>query len=163
MIVVSDTSLLINLCRVGLGDLPGKLFHEVVIPPEVALEFARLVATVTRFAGLTLPEGIRQQSPSVLLPAVQAAAGLDAGEAAALSLAVEIQADAILVDERRGHEVARQLGLQTIGVLGVLLRAKSAGMMAELKPVMESLRRDANFWISESVRREVLRLAGETP
>lgn len=163
MIVVTDTSVLINLCRVGQGGLVKSLFQDVVIPPEVAAEFARLAASVPRFAGLTVPEGIRQQSPSALLPAVRAAVGLDLGEAAALSLAVEIHADAILVDERRGHEVAMQLGLRTIGVLGVLLRAKSAGILPTVKPVIESLQRDANFWISESIRDQVLRFAGELP
>ena len=161
MIVVTDTSVLINLCRVGHGGLLKKLFGEVVIPPEVAAEFAQLAASVPRFGGLTMPDGIRQQTPASILTAVRAAAGLDPGEAAALSLAVEIHADAILVDERRGHEVARQLGLRTIGVLGILLRAKAAGIVPAVKPIMEALQRDANFWISESVRRQVLRLAGE--
>jgi predicted nucleic acid-binding protein len=124
VIVVADTSVLINLCRVRQGDLLGKLFQEVVIPPEVAAEFTRLTAGGPRFASLVLPDGIRVQTPLVILPSVQAAAGLDAGETAALSLAVEIHADAILLDERRGHEVALALGLSTIGVLGILLRAK---------------------------------------
>jgi uncharacterized protein len=44
--------------------------------------------------------------------------GLDLGEAAALTLAAEIHADAVLIDERRGHDVAVQLGLRTIGILG---------------------------------------------
>ena len=162
MIVVADTSVIINLCRVGQGSLLMSLFHEVVIPPEVAMEFTRLVASIPRFAGLILPDGIREQTPAVLLPAVRAAAGLDAGEAAALSLAVEIHADAILVDERRGHEVAVELGLRTIGVLGILLQAKGARILPAVAPIVDSLRREAGFWISESVREQVLRLAGET-
>ena len=161
MIVVADTSVLINLCRIGQGGLFKSLFHEVMIPPEVAAEFARLASAVPRFNGLVLPDGIRQQRPSALLPVVRAASGLDAGEAAALSLAVEIHADAILVDERRGHEVAIQLGLQTIGILGILLRAKKVGVLQMIKPVMDSLQQDAGFWLSESLREKVLRLAGE--
>ena len=125
MIVVADTSILINLCRVGQSDLFQSLFHEVVIPPEVSAEFAALTASNPRFSGLCLPSGIREQSPVALLLTVRAAEGLDIGEAAALSLAVEICADAVLIDERRGHEVAVQLGLRTIGVLGILLRAES--------------------------------------
>jgi predicted nucleic acid-binding protein len=162
VIVVADTSVLINLCRVGLGGLFRQLFREVVIPPEVAAEFTRLAAMTPRFAGLTLPAGIRQQSPAALLPAVRAAIGLDAGEAAALSLAVEIHADAVLVDERRGHEVAHQLGLRTIGVLGILLRAKSDGHLPAVQPVLEALQRDAGFWLSESLKKQVLGLADET-
>ena len=163
MIVVADTSVLINLCRVGQGDLFQQLFHEVVIPPEVAGEFLRWAAETSRFAGLVLPIGIRQQSPRLAPPIVRAAKGLDAGEAAALSLAVEIHADAVLIDERRGHEIATQLGLRTIGILGILLRAKSVGQIPAVRPVLDALQRDAGFWLTTSVRTHVLRLAGELP
>jgi predicted nucleic acid-binding protein len=139
VIVVADTSVLVNLCCVGQGRLLKRLFNDVVIPPEVAAEFAQLTTNVPRFIGLTLPDGIREQVPTMLLPAVVTALGLDAGEAAALSLAVEIHADAILVDERRGHDVAVELGLMTIGVLGILLRAKATGNLAAVNPVIESL------------------------
>ena len=161
MIVVADTSVLVNLCRVGQGGLFKSLFREAIIPPEVAAEFTRLAKTIPRFAGLKLPEGIREQSPKILSPMVRVAPGLDAGEAAALSLAVEIHADAVLLDERRGYEVAIQLGLRPIGVLGILLRAKAAGFLPEIKPVIKMLRHDANFWISETLHEQVLRLAGE--
>jgi predicted nucleic acid-binding protein len=163
VIVVADTSALINLCRVGQNGLFRLLFREVVIPPEVAVEFARLVSNGPRFAGLVSPDGIRQQAPAALLPAIRDAPGLDAGETAALSLAVEIRADAVLVDERRGHDVAVQLGLRVIGVVGILLRAKSAGLVSAVKPLLEALDRDAGFWLSESLREQVLKLAGEQP
>lgn len=162
MIVVADTSVLINLCRVGQGGLFKSLFFEVVIPPEVAAEFANLTFSFPRFSGLTLPAGIREQSPTALLPAVRAAEGLDPGEAAALSPAVEIHADAVLIDERRGHEVALQLGLRAIGLFGILLRAKAVGIVPQIAPVMAMLERDAGFWISEKLRADILRLAGES-
>ena len=161
MIVVADTSVLINLCRVRQGSLLKILFQEVVIPPEVAAEFAGLVARVPRFARLILPTEIRVQTPLAILLAVQAAEGLDPGESAALSLAVEIHADAILLDERRGHEVAAALGLPTIGLLGILLRAKAVGILPAVLPVIDALERDAGFWISDSLRKRVSLLAGE--
>jgi predicted nucleic acid-binding protein len=98
-----------------------------------------------------MPAGIRLQAPSVVFQAIQTAAGLDAGESAALSLAMEIHANAILLDERRGHEVATALGLPTIGLLGVLLRAKATGIVPSVRPVLDALQRDAGFWISESL------------
>jgi len=161
VIVVADTSVLINLCRVGQGGLLTSLFLEVVIPPAVAAEFVALTLSAPRFSGLNLPAGIREQSPVTLLPAVRGAKGLDPGEAAALSLAVEIHADAILIDERRGHEIALQLGLHTIGLLGILLRAKAVGILPQIAPVIAELERDAGFWISKKLREEVLKLAGE--
>jgi predicted nucleic acid-binding protein len=161
VIVVADTSVLINLCRVGQSGLFQQLFHEVFIPPEVAAEFDRLAGKAARFAGLKLPPEIKLQSPSSQPEAVRTASGLDSGEAAALSLAVEIHADAVLIDERRGHEVAVQLGLRTIGILGILLRAKAAGFLPAVKPVLDALQRDAGFWLSELLRKQVLQVAGE--
>ncbi|MBI4028285.1 MAG: DUF3368 domain-containing protein [Verrucomicrobia bacterium] len=161
MIVVADTSVLINLCRIGQSHLLQQLFHEVLIPPEVAAEFARLVSFVPRFAGLSLPSGIRQQSPTAVPSRIRSAPGLDRGEISALSLAVEIHADAVLVDERRGYQVALELGLLAIGVLGILLRAKSAGLLPAVRPLLDSLQRDAGFWMLESLRQQVLHLADE--
>lgn len=161
MIVVADTSVLINLCRVGQGGLLQQLFVEVVIPPEVAWEFARLTCRTGRFAGLTIPKGIRQQAPTNQPAAVRSAMGLDAGEAAALSLAVEIRADAVLIDERRGYEIAVRLGLRTIGILGLLLRAKSVGLIPAVKPILDALQHDAGFWLTESLRNKVLHAASE--
>jgi uncharacterized protein len=161
VIVVADTSVIINLCRVGHENLLRRLFQEVVIPPEVAMEFTRLTASIPRFAGLKLPLGIRQQSAASLDSIVRNAQGLDSGEAAALSLAVEIHADAVLIDERRGYEVAVQLGLRTIGILGILLRAKSSGFIPAVKPILDALRHDAGFWLSEALQKQVLAAAGE--
>jgi predicted nucleic acid-binding protein len=126
VIVVADTSVLINLCRAGQGGLFRSLFHEVIIPPEVVKEFTRLAMTIPRFNGLKLPDGIREQSPRVLSPMVRMASGLDAGEAAALSLAVEIHADAVLLDERRGYEVAIQLGLPSHWSTGYFVARKGS-------------------------------------
>jgi predicted nucleic acid-binding protein len=47
VIVVADTSVLINLCRVGQGGLFKSLFLEVAIPPEVAAEFVALIVSVS--------------------------------------------------------------------------------------------------------------------
>ena len=125
------------------------------------MEFERLTGSTARLADLKLPSGIRQHSPAALLPALRTAMGLDSGEAAVLSLAVEIHADAVLIDERRGYELAFQLGLRTIGILGILLRVKSTGLLPAVKPVLDALQRDAGFWLSESLRKQVSTTAGE--
>ena len=148
--------------RIPRHRLTLALLQEVFVPPEVAAELARPAGRTLRFAGLKLPAEIKQQSPSSFPDAVRNATGLDLGEAAALSLAVEIHADAVLIDERRGYEVAVQLGLRTVGILGMLLRAKSAGFLPAVKPVLDALQRDAGFWLSESLRKQVLQAAAES-
>jgi hypothetical protein len=161
VIVVADTSVLINLCRVGQGGLLLQLFQEVIIPMEVAVEFNRLAEGAGRFAGLKLPLGIKQRQAAAMIPAVRSVAGLDLGEAAALSLAIEIHADAVLIDERRGYEIAIQLGLRTVGILGILLRAKSAALIPAVRPVLVALRQDAGFWLSDTLQKQVLAVANE--
>ena len=81
MIVVADTSVLLNLCRIGQVELLARLFREVAIPLEVAAEFDRLALQVSRFQGLTLPGWVRRQ-PAATISAALRAAGLDLGETA---------------------------------------------------------------------------------
>lgn len=57
MIVVADTSVILNLCRVQHEQLLRDLFSRVLIPTDVAAEFTRLSGTRPRFKGLTLPHG----------------------------------------------------------------------------------------------------------
>jgi uncharacterized protein len=61
---------------------------------------------------------------------------LDRGEAEAIALAIELEADWILLDEREGRKAAKSLGLKVTGILGVLLRAKQLGELESLQPVI---------------------------
>ena len=82
MIVVADTSGLLDLCRIGEEDRLARLVREVVIPEEVAVEFDRLAALTPRLQGLTLPVWIRRRRPSTVSAGVRGA-DLDPGEPAA--------------------------------------------------------------------------------
>lgn len=161
MIVVADTSVLINLALVGQDRLLEVLFRKVVVPPAVAKEFARLSASDGRFALLQLPAWIGIRDPRSVPASIARNPTLDAGEAEALALALEIHADAVLMDERSGRTLAVELGLIPIGVFGILVRAKQSGHLATVAPVMEDLLVKARFRASPELVREVLRLAGE--
>jgi predicted nucleic acid-binding protein len=163
VIVVADTSVLINLCRIRRADILPRLFREVVIPPEVAGEFVTLAGRVPRFAGLALPPWLRQQAPGKLARLIPDLARLGPGESAALVLALEIKADAVLLDERLGHAAAGRLGLKVIGLLGLLLQAKASGLLTAVGPEIDALRNEAGFWISDRLRDKVLQLASEGP
>jgi uncharacterized protein len=161
VIVVADTSVLLNLCAVGESELLRGLFREILIPPEVSAEFERLAADTSRFRGLLLPEWIRVQNARSIPQRLRSITGLDPGELAALSLALEILADAILIDERKGQHAAANFGIKTIGVLGILLQAKGNGLIPAVAPLIDRLHREAGFWISDDLLSRVLKLARE--
>ena len=86
---------------------------------------------------------------------------LNRGEAEAIVLASESAADLLIIDERRGDQVARAQGIETRGLIGVLLRAKEEGLFPELRPILDELIQDAGFWISDAVYELALERAGE--
>jgi predicted nucleic acid-binding protein len=54
---------------------------------------------------------------------------LDPGEAEAIQLAQELRADALIMDERRGRQVAAGRGITVIGVLGMLRESYRRGFI----------------------------------
>jgi predicted nucleic acid-binding protein len=159
-VVVSDTSPLLALGHLNQLDLLGIIHKDVVVPPAVAaeaLQFRPGLPTVDvsqlAFARIVTPTDYRQVQLFLQT--------LDAGEAEALALALEIQPDAVLIDEDVGRTVARQNGLITIGTLRVLLDAKTKGLIPLVKPLMERLITEIKFRVSPRVQADVLRRAGE--
>ncbi len=161
MIVVSDTSVLINLGRIDRLELLRSLFQTVVVPPAVVREFHQLTHDRTQFSGLTLPGWIDQRQLSSAPTGLPDMEALDPGEAEAITLALEIHAQVILLDERLGAKVARRQGLEVVGLLGILLQAKQAGYLAVIAPELERLKTEAGFWLSAALQARVLQLAGE--
>lgn len=86
---------------------------------------------------------------------------MDEGEAEAIALAHELKADYLLIDERRGWKLAKSMGVQAIGLIGVLLNAKSLGVFPEVMPVIDALRNVAGFWISQDFYDDIRLIAKE--
>jgi hypothetical protein len=86
---------------------------------------------------------------------------LDAGEAEAIALAVEIEADWLLMDERLGRETARHFGRRCVGLVGILHSAKQHGYLEALRPLLDQLRDVAGFRISPALYMQVLHDADE--
>ena len=86
---------------------------------------------------------------------------LDKGEAEALALATDLGVEIIVMDEHDGRARARAMGIKTVGVLGILLRAKQEKRISSLKDVLQSLRREAGFLIADELYQQILEQAGE--
>ena len=85
----------------------------------------------------------------------------DAGETQAMLLYKEVNADYLLVDDRRGRKVAKINRIKTVGSLGVLLQAKRAGLIPLVAPLIVQITASPIF-MSENLILTVLELAGET-
>jgi hypothetical protein len=86
---------------------------------------------------------------------------LHRGEAEAIALATDLNAEIVLIDEQEGRQLASKTGLAVTGVLGVLPRAKRAGEITAVKPEVDLLRSKAHFFVSAALEREILAAAGE--
>jgi predicted nucleic acid-binding protein len=138
LLVVADTGPLITLSVAeALPALRG-LYARVVITRAVADELAAAPGRPGADLLERHPwiEVVPDEGP--MDPAL--AKSLDAGEASSILLALRLGADLVLLDERRGRRFAtRAYGLSVIGSVGVLVRARKAGLVGPLKPVFARL------------------------
>jgi len=161
MIVVSDTSALSNLALVDQIWLLEAIYQTVIIPDVVAHELA--VASNPTISAILQLDWIQTQSLTnpQLANQLQQDRGLDAGEANAIALALDLQADDLLIDEQLGRQEAIRLGLSIIGILGILLVAKQRSLIPQVQPVMDALINQAGFRVSPQLYQRILALAQE--
>ena len=150
MIVVSDTSPILNLSTIGRLDLLKSLYHELVIPPAVAIELQGNGVDARRQEWLLL----REPANGELVRKLELR--LDLGEAEAIVIALELGAERVLIDERRARRVASEFNLQPLGLLGILAEAKQHALLLECKPVLDELIQIAGFWIGERLYKQFL-------
>jgi predicted nucleic acid-binding protein len=161
MIVVADAGPLIYLSEVGLLHLLRDLYGVVIVPREVYQEVVVRgegqpgAAEVAACGWIQVSDGSQTNPLRAGLMAE-----LDAGESAAITLALERSADLVLLDERKGRRVARRLGLLVRGTLGILVEAKKRGHVPLVAPLLERLVR-AGSYLSPAVEEEIRRSAGE--
>jgi uncharacterized protein len=151
IVVVAHASPLIALQQIDQLALLKALFDEVVIPPAVAREVA---------PGLMLPSWIRERALQQPIAREVLRASLGPGESEAISLALEIHADRLIVDERAGRRVAEGLGLRVAGVLGLLVLSKQRGLIPAVRPHVDLLLR-MGFRADPDLVERILRRAGE--
>ncbi len=158
MVVVSDTSPITNLTQINALHLLRDIFSVVVIPPSVYDELCELAAQKTFIDHC---EWISIRDIHNFAQVELLAQKLDAGEASAIALAMELQADFLLMDEIKGRNEAEKLGIKVTGIIGVLLRAKAEGLIENVKPLMDKLINDCNFRIRPELYQKALLLANE--
>jgi predicted nucleic acid-binding protein len=161
MIIVSDTTPLIGLASIGKLDLLQELFGEVYIPQAVfdetvtfGRENSKAKQLVSNASWIHVVEVKDRLAVNVLLDE------MDLGEVETIVLASEMNADWVLMDEKKGRRKLSQLNIPKIGTLGILLKAKELNLIPVLKPEIEELQK-SGFSISPLLVDEILDAAGE--
>jgi len=128
-LAVADTGPLRYLILIGeVGIIPA-LIDVVLIPPEVHDELRRSRTPAQVRAWIAAPPPWLHVQPSPHADTNPRLARLDPGERAAITLAMSVTADAVLVDDRAGAAAARAHALAAIGTLGLLQRAARGGLL----------------------------------
>ncbi len=160
-VVVADTGPLIALALLGVLPVLPSLFSVVYVPDGVVLEATRDMARpgAKAIANAIEHNHIVCQSIVISDAYLDLAELLDKGEAEALALAEHLNA-IVLVDERRGRKVAIKRGIALTGIAAVLIKAKRAGEIAAVKPLLRQLT-ESGYRLSSKLVDEVLKLSNE--
>lgn len=161
MTVVCNTSPITNLSAIAQLNLLHQLYGEILIPQAVYDELTALPNPVPGTMEVQTLLWIRVQKVMDQLQVAKFRRTVDAGEAEVLSLALEVSAERVLIDDAAGRAIALELGLTITGVLGVLLMAKQRQLIVAVRPLMDALITQAGFWVSEELYQRVLYQACE--
>ncbi|MCB1159643.1 MAG: DUF3368 domain-containing protein [Leptospiraceae bacterium] len=160
MIVVSDTSPISGLLIIEKEILLEELYHQVFIPVAVKNELLKIKERRKRLTAFLNSKAIiiKDNPNSAFYKKLRKE--LDEGESQAIALAQELKSGLILIDETKGRMAAKNSGLNVIGLMGILLEAKTKSLVTTIKPELDILINN-NFWVHESLYDKVLILAGE--
>ena len=162
--IVSDSSSLIHLAAIGRLSLLREYYHSIIIPTAVWREVveqggdregAKEIQTASAEGWITV---VSPKNTALIKALLQ---DLHEGEAESITLAIELSAGVIILDETEARRIAEQHGLLVIGIIGILLQAKADKKIRSMRAEMDRLQRTGNFWISKSLRQMILAHAGE--
>ena len=160
MIVISDSTILIGLVKIGKLDLLKEIFSKVYIPEEVFKEVVergkgKPGSKVIKEAAWIEPKPVKDKTQVAFL-----LGSLEKGEAEVLVLARELNADLILLDEEKARKSAAIAGFKIMGLLGLFVLAKNLGLIHEVRPLVDKLM-IKKFRISDKIIEKTLKKAGE--
>lgn len=162
MIVVSNTSPITSLAAIHQLDLLRQLYGKIIIPEAVYRELTEVKSPVPGTIEVQTYDWIEVRpllDPNQLVGLFSQP--LDEGESWAIALSLELSAELLLIDERRGRSEANRLGLRITGLLGVLVEAKQKKLISALKPLLDNLRETAQFRVTDALYVKILQMVEE--
>lgn len=153
MIVVADTSPLNYLIRLRKAEILPDLYGRVVVPRAVLSELQHPRAPEpARSWAATPPAWLEVVRVRAIDPTLMSELGI--GEREAISVAIELRADLLLIDERLGRKAAEGCQLQVAGTLAVLLQAALRNLL-DFSSVLQEIQQ-LGFRVSREVETTIL-------
>lgn len=162
MKIVADTGLIIGLAKIGQIYLLKKLATEVLIPPIVHKELYGKIGSESDQIDQALSDFVHVvELGSLELNIDEPLINLGEGEKQSIFLASTLKKEVLLlIDDRAGRQVADNLKISKIGLVGILLLAKKRGLIDNVGSLLEELRA-AGYWLSDQVIAVARKIAEE--
>ena len=158
---VSNSTPLIALAQIGLFDVLRDLFGRIRIAKAV---YDETVTTGREKGGarreVSAAEWVEAVEVQDRLAVEVLLDELDRGEAETIVLARQLNAQMVLMDEKKGRRKLQVLGMPMMGTLGILLAAKEAGLIPAIRPALEALQQ-SRFSLNRRLVEQVLARAEE--
>lgn len=138
-IIVSDTSCIAYLIQINLLHLLQTLYREIIIPAAVNDEILQLENKGYILSEFKNADWIKIYSTHNLSNVSEYENILDRGELEAISIAIELEADLLIIDEKLGRVVAKTIGFDITGLLGILITAKNKNLILSVKKALDEL------------------------
>jgi predicted nucleic acid-binding protein len=148
-VIISDTSCLIILTKIGELSLLNKIYGQILTTSIITNEY-----------GDKLPEWIVIKDVKDKFRQQILEFQIDKGESSAITLALEIPESTLILDDYKARKIAEQLQIPFTGTLGVLIKAKQMGIIPALKPLLDKIRQ-TDFRISVELEIRALREVNE--
>jgi predicted nucleic acid-binding protein len=153
VIVVSNTSPIINLACINSLDILQKLYGQIYIPSAVFYEITNndLPGSYeTKTYNWIIQEKLSDRSVYESLFGF-----IHEGESEAIGLSIEMKADLLLLDEKKARLCADDLGIEYTGLIGILRTAKHEKIISFVKPYLDKLIKEG-FWIQKDLYNKII-------
>lgn len=147
--IISDTSCLIILTNIGELDLLHKVYGSIVTTIDIATEYGEILPDWVIIE--KVEDKLRQQLLEMQI---------DRGESSAIALALETPGCTVILDDYKARKIAKQLGVNYTGTIGVIIKAKLSGVIPSIKPILEKIKQ-TDFRLSSDIEQQALNAAGE--
>lgn len=141
-VVIADSSCLIALSKIGELEILHTLFKDIVIPKAVYIEVVVQGEGRTGAEEIKNAKWIKVENVKNRLAVKALQINLGAGESEAITLAIEKNADLIILDDLKARQTAEELSLTFVGTLAILQKAKSKGLIKNFEKTLDDLRKE---------------------